>query len=284
MHLCLFTIVQRLTDRVGIIVFFPVLLVMGAHHDWKRRTSKNRLIVGVDVSVGNISNAGRAWGRHRRGMHHMSELDHQRGGTRGSNCYLSSIRVVGTALQATQTTPINVYRFGCPQTTTHSVLPLNRTGVPSCPGTEAALACYRDSVPRLTMSGPVRLARLVDVQMSHQYTVLLVCVASDTVDVKGDAAAIERASQYPISIIVVLPPSPYTGEGNTQKTIQESTVTLPVLYTVLSDGNPFRGIPLPTHRPMMAASILHHLPDQYEKIAARGLLGENPARDGARTR
>ncbi|GIQ80013.1 hypothetical protein KIPB_000735 [Kipferlia bialata] len=192
--------------------------------------------------------------------------------------------------------PINLYRFGCTDTTDQRVLPLGQAGDGTCAGTEAALACYRQSIPNIVMGERVALAPLIDqtirdVQETGQYTVLLVLTCTDTSDVQGDIAALERLAEYPISVIVVC-----LGVGSPDGNPHKYRHPLPTLERDIPKGlsrkarqhyetfvyDSVMGCPrifegdteLPTEQ-IQAAAMLQYLPKQYKKMQARGLIPQD---------
>eukprot|EP01012_Entosiphon_sulcatum_P011071 TRINITY_DN1662_c4_g1_i1.p2 TRINITY_DN1662_c4_g1~~TRINITY_DN1662_c4_g1_i1.p2 ORF type:complete len:304 (-),score=74.90 TRINITY_DN1662_c4_g1_i1:189-1100(-) len=156
------------------------------------------LIIGIDFTQSNTSQGQRTFGG--RSLHHLS------GGFQ--NPYQQVISIVGRTLQRfDEDGLIPVFGFGDMSTKDRAVFPFY-SDRPCC-GFEEVLSRYAEIVPERRLSGPTSFAPLIDraVQIvdesGGQYHILLI-IADGQVTVEGPTIeAIRRASNYPLSIVVV---------------------------------------------------------------------------------
>ena len=99
------------------------------------------------------------------------------------------------------------FGFGDVTTTDKSVFPFYQDGHP-CQGIAQVLQRYSELCPCVTMSGPTSFAPLINkaieiVRESHQYHILVIIADGQVSSIRPTAEAIVRASDYPLSIIMV---------------------------------------------------------------------------------
>ncbi|KAK6930939.1 Copine, C-terminal [Dillenia turbinata] len=170
----------------------------------------SNLIVGVDFTKSNEWTGARSF--NHRSLHHIGS---------SQNPYEQAISIIGKTLSAfDEDNLIPCFGFGdasSHDTDVFSFYPDQR----SCHGFEEALLRYRELVPQLRLAGPTSFAPIIEMAMtiveqsSGQYHVLLI-IADGQVTRSADTEpgrlspqeqktidAIVKASQYPLSIILV---------------------------------------------------------------------------------
>ncbi|KAF9673397.1 hypothetical protein SADUNF_Sadunf10G0020000 [Salix dunnii] len=170
----------------------------------------SNLIVGIDFTKSNEWTGARSF--NRRSLHHLGN---------GQNPYEQAISIIGRTLSAfDEDNLIPCYGFG--DASTHdqdvfSFFPDERF----CNGFEEVLMQYKEIVPNLRLAGPTSFAPVIEMaitiveQSGGQYHVLLI-IADGQVTRSADTRhgqlspqerrtidAIVRASEYPLSIILV---------------------------------------------------------------------------------
>ncbi|KAJ6719670.1 COPINE FAMILY PROTEIN 1 [Salix purpurea] len=170
----------------------------------------SNLIVGIDFTKSNEWTGARSF--NRRSLHHLGN---------GQNPYEQAISIIGRTLSAfDEDNLIPCYGFG--DASTHdqdvfSFFPDERF----CNGFEEVLMQYKEIVPNLRLAGPTSFAPVIEMaitiveQSGGQYHVLLI-IADGQVTRNADTRhgqlspqerrtidAIVRASEYPLSIILV---------------------------------------------------------------------------------
>ncbi|XP_061362149.1 E3 ubiquitin-protein ligase RGLG2-like [Gastrolobium bilobum] len=170
----------------------------------------SNLIVGIDFTKSNEWTGGRSF--QRRCLHHIS---HEQ------NPYEQAISIIGKTLSSFDEDNL-IPCFGFGDASTHdqevfSFFPDERI----CHGFEEVLARYRELVPQLKLAGPTSFAPIIEMaitiveQSGGQYHVLLIIAdgqVTRSVDTehgqlssqeKKTVEAIVKASEYPLSIVVV---------------------------------------------------------------------------------
>jgi E3 ubiquitin-protein ligase RGLG len=159
----------------------------------------SNLIVAIDFTKSNTWTGRRTFGS--RSLHWVDPAGHT------SNPYMTVISCIGKALSAyDDDNLIPVFGFGDSTTTDRSVFPF----FPDRParGFEEVLARYKELVPRVVMSGPTNFAPAIEaaiqiVQATRAYHILLIVADGQVTNRAHTEAAIVRASEYPLSIILV---------------------------------------------------------------------------------
>jgi E3 ubiquitin-protein ligase RGLG len=159
----------------------------------------SNLIVAIDFTKSNTWTGRRTFGS--RSLHWVDPAGHT------SNPYMTVISCIGKALSSyDDDNLIPVFGFGDSTTTDRSVFPF----FPDRParGFEEVLARYKELVPRVIMSGPTNFAPAIEaaiqiVQATRAYHILLIVADGQVTNRAHTEAAIVRASEYPLSIILV---------------------------------------------------------------------------------
>ncbi|GIQ87798.1 hypothetical protein KIPB_009910, partial [Kipferlia bialata] len=197
--------------------------------------------------------------------------------TNGESPYERVIRLVGPALESfDDDKQIPTFRFGCSQTRDQSTLPLALSGVANCFGYQGVLDCYRASIPHLTFSGPTTMAPMIDeairtVQQTGEYHILLILTDGDMSSPRTDAAAVVRASNFPISIVVVgLGDGPFEVMEQFDDKLPERQFDN-FQFVCLSEAEKAMA---KSERPDLdlVTLLLAEIPDQYKAIKSLGLL------------
>lgn len=170
----------------------------------------SNLIVGIDFTKSNEWTGARSF--HRRSLHHIGDEP---------NPYEQAISIIGRTLSKFDEDNL-IPCFGFGDASTHdqevfSFFPDERF----CEGFEEVLARYRELVPQLRLAGPTSFAPVIEMaitiveQSGGQYHVLLIIAdgqVTRSVDTdrgqlspqeKKTVDAIVKASEYPLSIVVV---------------------------------------------------------------------------------
>ncbi|CAA0818030.1 E3 ubiquitin-protein ligase RGLG1 [Striga hermonthica] len=170
----------------------------------------SNLIVGIDFTKSNEWTGRESFSG--RSLHYIGQ---------GMNPYEHAISIIGRTLPSfDEDNLIPCFGFGDVSTHDQDVFSFYPDGR-SCDGFEEALARYRDIVPYVRLSGPTSFAPIIEMaigivdQSGGQYHVLLI-IADGQVTRSVDTAvgqlspqekktvdAIVRASDYPLSIVVV---------------------------------------------------------------------------------
>jgi E3 ubiquitin-protein ligase RGLG len=159
----------------------------------------SNLIVALDYTKSN------AWtGRDTFGGRSLHWLDPA---GKELNPYMFAISVIGKALASyDDDNLIPAYGFGDSTTTDRSVFPF----FPDRParGFEEVLARYRELTPRVVLGGPTNFAPAIEaaiqtVAATRAYHILLIIADGQVTNRAHTEAAIVRASEYPLSIILV---------------------------------------------------------------------------------
>ncbi|KAG8378716.1 hypothetical protein BUALT_Bualt07G0015300 [Buddleja alternifolia] len=170
----------------------------------------SNLIVGIDFTKSNEWTGARSF--HRKSLHHIGDEQ---------NPYEQAISIIGRTLaKFDEDNLIPCFGFGDASTHDQEVFnffPDDRF----CDGFEEVLARYRELVPQLRLAGPTSFAPVIEMaitiveQSGGQYHVLLIIAdgqVTRSVDTdrgqlspqeKRTVEAIVKASQYPLSIILV---------------------------------------------------------------------------------
>lgn len=246
----------------------------------------SNLIVGIDFTKSNEWTGRDSFDG--RCLHSLSE---------GLNPYEHAISIIGRTLSRFDEDNL-IPCFGFGDVTTHdrdvfSFYPDNR----HCNGFEEALSRYREIVPHVLLAGPTSFAPIVETAIGivdrsgGQYHVLLI-IADGQVTRSVDTGAgqlspqeqntinaIVKASEYPLSIIVV-----GVGDGPWDM-MQEFDDNIParafdniqfVNFTEIMSRN----IPLPQKETEFALAALMEIPLQYRATMELQLLGNQRGHRG----
>ncbi|KAL1537198.1 E3 ubiquitin-protein ligase rglg1 [Salvia divinorum] len=239
----------------------------------------SNLIVGIDFTKSNEWTGRDSFDG--RCLHHLSD---------GLNPYQHAISIIGRTLSHfDEDNLIPCFGFGDVSTHDQDVFNFYLDGRP-CDGFEEALSRYREIVPHVRLSGPTSFAPIIETAMGivdrngGQYHVLLIIADGQvTRNVDTEAGqlspqeqntvnAIVRASEYPLSIIVV-----GVGDGPWD-TMHKFDDNIParafdniqfVNFTEIMSRN----IPLPEKETEFALAALMEIPLQYRATLELQLLG-----------
>ncbi|KAJ8536532.1 hypothetical protein K7X08_034933 [Anisodus acutangulus] len=170
----------------------------------------SNLIVGIDFTKSNEWTGARSF--HRKSLHHIGD---------GQNPYEQAISIIGRTLSKfDEDNLIPCFGFGDASTHDQEVFSFY-PNENFCNGFEEVLGRYRELVPQLRLAGPTSFAPIIEMaitiveQSGGQYHVLLI-IADGQVTRSVDTAngqlspqekrtveAIVKASQYPLSIVLV---------------------------------------------------------------------------------
>ncbi|GFP88317.1 E3 ubiquitin-protein ligase rglg1 [Phtheirospermum japonicum] len=170
----------------------------------------SNLIVGIDFTKSNEWTGAKSF--NRKSLHHIGN---------GPNPYDQAISIIGKTLSAfDEDNLIPCFGFGDASTHDQDVFGFYPDGR-FCDGFEEVLRRYRELVPQLRLSGPTSFAPVIEMAMSiveesgGQYHVLLIIAdgqVTKSIDTPNGQLspqeqktvdAIVRASEYPLSIVVV---------------------------------------------------------------------------------
>ncbi|KAK9926769.1 hypothetical protein M0R45_023982 [Rubus argutus] len=171
----------------------------------------SNLIVGIDFTKSNEWTGARSF--HRKSLHHIGEEQ---------NPYEQAISIIGKTLSSfDEDNMIPCYGFGDASTHDQEVFSFYPDENTYCNGFEEVLRRYRELVPQLRLAGPTSFAPIIEMaitiveQSGGQYHVLVIIAdgqVTRSVDTdrgqlspqeKKTVEAIVKASEYPLSIIVV---------------------------------------------------------------------------------
>ncbi|XP_077250574.1 E3 ubiquitin-protein ligase RGLG5-like [Tasmannia lanceolata] len=239
----------------------------------------SNLIVGIDFTKSNEWTGKRSFAG--KSLHHIGDRQ---------NPYEQAISIIGGTLSAFDEDNL-IPCFGFGDASTHdqdvfSFYPDDQL----CNGFEEALARYREIVPHLRLAGPTSFAPVIEMaitiveQSGGQYHVLLI-IADGQVTRSVDTArgqlspqeqktidAIVRASEYPLSIILV-----GVGDGPWDM-MREFDDNIPdrafdnfqfVNFSEIMSKN----VPLPKKETEFALAALMEIPSQYKATLELGILG-----------
>ncbi|KAF3438665.1 hypothetical protein FNV43_RR21429 [Rhamnella rubrinervis] len=170
----------------------------------------SNLIVGIDFTKSNEWTGARSF--HRKSLHHIGEAQ---------NPYEQAISIIGKTLSSfDEDNLIPCFGFGDASTHDQEVFSFH-PDERFCNGFEEVLSRYRELVPQLKLAGPTSFAPIIEMaitiveQSNGQYHVLVIIAdgqVTRSIDTergqlspqeKKTVEAIVKASDYPLSIIVV---------------------------------------------------------------------------------
>ncbi|XP_058093695.1 E3 ubiquitin-protein ligase RGLG2-like isoform X2 [Magnolia sinica] len=239
----------------------------------------SNLIVGIDFTKSNEWTGNRSF--NRRCLHHIGDTQ---------NPYEQAISIIGRTLSAFDEDNL-IPCFGFGDASTHdqdvfSFYPDDRL----CNGFEEALMRYREIVPHLRLAGPTSFAPIIEMAMTiveqsgGQYHVLLIIAdgqVTRSVDTEHGRLspqeqktvdAIVRASEYPLSIILV-----GVGDGPWDM-MREFDDNIPsrafdnfqfVNFTEIMSKN----MPISRKETEFALAALMEIPSQYKATIELNILG-----------
>lgn len=189
------------------------------------------------------------------------------------NPYMLAIRTIGTVMAPyDDDNIIPVFGFGDTTTTDKSVFPFFPDR--AARGFEEALARYKELVPKIKMSGPTNFAPAIEAaiqicERQRSYHILVIIADGQVTNRAHTEAAIVRASNYPLSIILV-----GVGDGPWD-TMEEFDDSLPQRkFDNFQFVNMTEIIAQYNELPEVAFSLacLMEVPEQYHAIRALGLI------------
>eukprot|EP00698_Gefionella_okellyi_P002938 TRINITY_DN12780_c0_g1_i1.p1 TRINITY_DN12780_c0_g1~~TRINITY_DN12780_c0_g1_i1.p1 ORF type:complete len:298 (-),score=53.22 TRINITY_DN12780_c0_g1_i1:59-952(-) len=165
----------------------------------KAGLESSNLIIGVDFTKSNLTNGAKTF--MGRSLHYFDPS--------GSiqNPYEQVIDVVGRTLEPFDDDKlIPTFGFGDVTTADRAVFPFYDGRI--CYTFKEVLQRYRELVPNIQLSGPTSFAPVINaavdiVQRTGQYHILVIIADGQVVQVKQTEDAIVRASNFPLSIIMV---------------------------------------------------------------------------------
>ena len=158
----------------------------------------SNLIIGVDYTKSNTWEGAKTFGG--RCLHDISPT--------GMNPYQTVIDVMGRTLEAFDDDKlIPAYGFGDASTSDKAVFPFFPNEQP-CVGVAQVLQRYNEITPQVRLSGPTSFAPLINkaieiVERTGQYHILIIIADGQVSSPKPTSNAIVKASNYPLSIIMV---------------------------------------------------------------------------------
>jgi len=224
----------------------------------------SNLIIGIDYTKSNTWNGKRTFGG--RNLHTVAP-DYM-------NPYQEVIYIVGRTLAAfDDDNLIPVFGFGDVTTQDKGVFPYYLDGH-YCAGFQDILRRYEEITPSIVLSGPTSFAPLIReaikiVRNENSYHILVIIADGQVDNVRETTLAIEEASSYPISILMV-----GVGDGP-WGTMKDFDDKLPhrkfdnfhfVPYYEIMQRAENREV-------KFSVSALQEIPDQYNAIKKLGYLG-----------
>lgn len=166
----------------------------------KAGLESSNLIVAVDFTGSNDSSGEVC--RSGKSLHAPSVGSNE-------NPYASAISILGKTLSAfDEDNHIPAYGFGCSRTNDKSVFSFQDNDKP-CHTFNEVLQCYHKLVPKTTLSGPTSFVATIHQAMNivkkskGAYHILLIIADGQMSDEAENIRAIEEASSYPLSIVMV---------------------------------------------------------------------------------
>ncbi|XP_059445885.1 E3 ubiquitin-protein ligase RGLG5-like [Corylus avellana] len=239
----------------------------------------SNLIVGIDFTKSNEWTGARSF--NRRCLHHLGN---------GQNPYEQAISIIGKTLSAfDEDNLIPCFGFGDASTHDQNVFSFYSEET-YCNGFEEVLTRYREIVPQLRLAGPTSFAPMIEMaitiveQSGGQYHVLVIIAdgqVTRSIDTQhGQLSpqeqktidAIVRASEYPLSIILV-----GVGDGPWDM-MREFDDNIParafdnfqfVNFTEIMSKN----VDLSRKETEFALAALMEIPSQYKATIELGVLG-----------
>ena len=158
----------------------------------------SNLIIGVDYTKSNTWTGRNTFGG--RCLHEISPA--------GMNPYQTVIDIMGRTLEAFDDDKLfPAYGFGDATTSDKAVFSFFPNEQP-CVGVAQVLQRYTEITPQVQLSGPTSFAPLINkaieiVERTKQYHILVIIADGQVSSPKPTADAIVRASNYPLSIVMV---------------------------------------------------------------------------------
>jgi len=222
------------------------------------------LIIGVDYTASNEFQGKRTFGG--RCLHTIDQFE--------QNPYQKVISIIGKTLAAfDEDNLIPVYGFGDITTKDRAVFPfLNHR---SCEGFDEVLEQYTQVTPRVKLSGPTNFAPIIDeaikiVARNMEFHILLIIADGQVTNERATIKAIEKASEYPLSIVMV-----GVGDGPWDM-MHKFDDMLPYrqfdnfqfvdYHSIMAKGGPTEA--------RFALMALMEIPQQFNAIKRLGLLGK----------
>lgn len=160
------------------------------------------MVLGIDCTSSNITSGKKSFGQ--RPLHHISKVS--------LNFYEQVIGILGSIVNRfSRDGRFPVYLFGDGKTRGHAVRPLYidpDDESHECYGIEHVLQEYRKKIRRIELSGPTSFKPLIEkaleiIEVKGDFQVLVIVGDGELTDVEQTRAAIIKASDFPLSIIMV---------------------------------------------------------------------------------
>lgn len=173
------------------------------------------LIVGIDMTQSNQSSGKHTYGG--RSLHWIPPPAFDSEGPPKPfkiddpdiNPYRKCVRFVGEALShMDEDGMIPAFYFGDLQTKAVAVQTFTPGNTQGCQGFQELLIRYESITPTLTMSGPTSFEPIINaaieiVVKKRDFHILLIVADGQVSNIARDSAAIVRASNYPLSIVII---------------------------------------------------------------------------------
>jgi len=222
----------------------------------------SNLIVGVDYTKSNTWSGKRTFGG--KSLHTLSPYE--------MNPYQQAISVIGRTLEEFDDDKlIPSFGFGDVTTGGTKIFPFNPDGRP-CHGFAEVLQRYNEITPHVQLAGPTNFSPLIEEAISicaesRAYHILVIIADGQVTNPTVNANTIAKASNYPLSIIVV-----GVGDGPWD-VMEEFDDQIP---TRRFDNLQFvefqKCLSARNFDVEFSISALMEIPDQYQAIKSLGLL------------
>ncbi|GAB5360033.1 hypothetical protein AAMO2058_000592700 [Amorphochlora amoebiformis] len=247
------------------------------------------LIIGIDYTKSNEWNGKNSFGG--RSLHYMPNdqfVGNVAGAPGGSifgnqavmNPYQAVIDMIGRTLEKfDDDSRIPVFGFGDAKTQDHSVFPLSDCKDGLCNGIPEVLKRYAEITPELKLSGPTSFEPLIEkaieiVSEKGSYHILLIIADGQVNNVRDTSRAIVKASEYPLSIVMV-----GVGDGPWDE-MKKFDDELPARKFDNFQFVEYSQVVKNSENPEVAFAVraLQEVPDQYATIISLDLLGRENLR------
>ncbi len=231
------------------------------------------LIIGIDYTASNEEQGEKTFGG--RCLHHL-EVDLE-------NPYQKVIRIIGRTLEEfDEDNIIPTYGFGDILSKDSSVFHLTPEPQTNrhCVGFEEVLKVYNDITPNIRLSGPTSYVPMINKAIewcmsreTSSYHILVIIADGQVCNEKDTIKAIEKASNYPLSILVVgVGDGPWDQMVNFDDKIKNrkfDNFQFANYHELISKARK-KGL---NEDPVFANMALMEIPDQFKCIKKLGLLG-----------
>lgn len=222
-------------------------------------------IIGIDFTASNEWQGKRSFSK---------TCLHKTNGSKIYNPYQKVLSIIGKTLSfISKDKLIYSYGFGDTVTKDHSVFPLCRDGSPSTDYLHV-IEAYNEAAKAVTLSGPSNFApiinKAIDLCETNKQYHILVLIVDGQVSSKCEESTIEaivRASNYPLSIIVI-----GIGDGPFGTMFEYDDGLPHRKFDNLQFVNFHRTVTKSKHEAAFALHALMEVPDQYKAVQQLGFL------------